>query len=251
LVIGIVTGCAWIFSEAGEQPRKEKHPMISEKVAWSLRENDFDCCWRLQQRELDEQTDRRPQLQALIGDAESFAGKVFAAEWLPANKEHFLKPVKGRGGEPDRLVHRFRPDGKNVDVELVGGEFTITLNVTADSKPAASSEAVLAMYRSLIPGLIRSDNTETPKLVARWVDDSYWIVSKVFAEPDPAGEQLERYTPWTWLESVRMAIDRQGKWLSVSVRRLPDRVDSMPKGGTGRARGSWFDSYVSSVKHDE
>lgn len=221
--------------------------MIPQNVVLSLRENGFDSYWHLPQREIDARKDSRPQLQGLIREAEDFASRVFAPEWLPEEKTGYLTPLKGLQGEPDVLLHRYKAGKTKVDVEMVCGEFSITLNVANPQvKPIPTSEAALAAYRLWSSSIINPEKAQQSELIAKRVE-SYWIVSRVFEESGPAGTQ-KRYTPWTWLESVRLAIDSQGKWLALGVSRLPDRVDSMPKGGRGRSQGSWFDYYVSSLE---
>lgn len=219
--------------------------MIPDEVSISLRENDFDCCWNLQPRDIAVRMDSRSQLKGLIDDAESFVSKVFASEWLPENRKGYLVPVKGGGREPDRLVYRYKVGGSKIDVEMICGEFSVTLNVVfPEPKPVKASEEALETYRKWNRSVIRPGGGAASEIEAIRVG-GYWIVSQLFEEPGNPGERpRKRYTPWTWLESVRMAIDNQGKWLAVSLHRLPDRVDTLPKGGAGRSRGSWFDSYI-------
>jgi hypothetical protein len=57
--------------------------------------------------------------------------------------------------------------------------------------------------------------------------------------------------PWTWPESIRAAIDKQGNWLSFSVSNLPEKATSMPAGGRGRSFGRWFEAESAGDKYRE
>jgi hypothetical protein len=247
VAIAVVVGCALTIQYAYGQPSrpKENYPMIPEHVSISLRENGFDCCWNLQPRDIAVRMDSRSQLKGLIDDAESFVSKVFTSEWLPESRKGYLVPIKGGGREPDRLVYRYKVEGNKIDVEMVYGEFSVTLNVAfPEPKPVKASEEALEIYRKWNRLVLRSEGGTTSQIEAMRVE-GYWIVYQVFEKSVNSGERPQkRYTPWTWSESVRMAIDSQGKWLAISVNRLPDRVDTLPKGRAGRSQGSWFDSYI-------
>jgi len=234
---------------AGGRPRTEKEQnMIPEDVRNSLAENGFDCCWYLSPADIGARSDSRVQLGGLVAEAEQFVREVFKAEWLPRNGKDFLVPVRGGPREPDRLLQRYKAPAGGHEMELVCGEFSVTLNAAlARPAPVAGPDQAMETYRDWAWQMIRADGVAVWKLESAKIG-SYWKVVRVFQELERPGEPPQvRYTPWSWPESVRTAIDRKGNWVSVSVLRLPDRMDSMPKGGAGRSRGSWFDAYIASL----
>ena len=220
--------------------------VITDEVRTSLIENGFDCSWNLTTEVVSARADSRPELHGLVEEVAAFVSKVLAPEWLPDSKDHFV-PVRGGSGEPDRILYRHAPTISRGAWEIVCNEFAIALNVDIqEPKPVATSMQAAESFRKNSGFMIRSVNLAGRQLHVTKVG-AYWIVFQVFPGSTPGDEKQVRLYPWTWSESVRMAIDSQGSWLSVSVRRLPDRVDSMPKGGSGRAGGSWFDSYIAAL----
>lgn len=164
-----------------------------------------------------------------IGNTNLFAAggesHVLAAQ--PAASDHpdaFAVSADSRGDKITALVSEFQTD------------FTVIPAKPSrqDSQTARLQFASWAT-RLLNPALQAQDNNQSVEVLD---EGDYFLVRKVFYDE----HGVRRFVPWTRSESLRMALDRNGRWLVLSVADLPEKVSSMPAGGRSRGSGSWFSS---------
>lgn len=207
-----------------------------------LRSDSFDSCVLLAPAELTKRSDHRPAVGQLARAAEARVRHVMRPDWLPADTELSFSPLKGTAAEPDRLLCRYAV--RKHQVEIAAGEFGMTVTILAPSGQALATEADVARaYRHWAASLFGAPGGPAKAPVDARKAKGYWTAAPVLEDKDAPGKR--RWIPWTWRESVRVALDPEGRWLSCSVRWLPDESASMPAGGRGRAGSGWFDAACS------
>jgi len=192
--------------------------------------------------EMQPRVDPQEALVPLVIESEAFVETCLKMEWLQQDHKPYLVPVRGASdADSDLLIARYDIQGRAVN--LVAGEFLITISVAGLSPDVLDSQdSVRSFYKEWISRFVQTSD----KLAVLPVDveelGGLWILTRALTD----GKGKRRWEPWTWPESIRMAVSKNGDWLSLAIERLPAEMNSMPKGGAARAGQGWFDDFITS-----
>lgn len=160
------------------------------------------------------------------------ASNLFSA----AGRSPVLAAYTATSCHPDAFaVSAEAADGK---ITALVSEFQTDFSIIPGNPSRKDSEAARSEFRSWCSRLLTTAwQTEVTDERLEVLDQGdFFLVRKMLY--DERGDR--RFIPWTRSESLKMTMDKDGRWLILSVADLPDKVASMPAGGRGRSGGSWF-----------
>jgi len=152
-------------------------------------------------------------------------------------QSHALKACLATSATPNGFVAAVASEGEEMTVFVseFQTDFTVIPRKMSDSKDR-TAKTMFRFWASRLLGA--SQQSQQGNDDVEVLDKgNYFIVKKILYDEN----KNRRYWPWTQSESVKMASDKDGRWLILSVMDdLPQKVSSMPSGGRGRGYGSWF-----------
>lgn len=152
-------------------------------------------------------------------------------------QSHALKACLATSATPDGFVATVVSESEEITVFVseLKIDFTIVPIKMSDNKNL-TAKAMFRFWASRLLGTPQRKDDDD-KSVEVLDKGSYFIVKKILYEKDKS----QRDRPWTQSESVAMALDKDGRWLILSVMDdLPLEISSMPAGFRISLDGSWF-----------
>jgi len=212
----------------------------SKDVVRQLHDKGFDFYLHTNDSKLDvSENGMSPSLKALRTEAKQRSESIVQSNLLGKICGRHLVPAPGIDDVPDRFITDCEMDGDKISIAV--GELDMIFNIVFGKSKTLSQNDAKGIFVEWHDHLFKAitENVMCPLEIIELPE--FWLVQQVLMNEQ--GNQ-RRYIPWTWPESVKMAIDKHGRWLSVSVKNLPASVSSMPAGFRGRSHGHWFDANV-------
>lgn len=180
--------------------------------------------------------DNRECLNQLATLAKKEICSILKSEILPLEEKIEFYPSFSNTLNKDILIFTF--SSENDQIEIVVDESTITITLIPEEKIEYLQLSEVKKYYHLITNKFLKNVFKSDTVTIKDMTD-YWLIKKVLLEKDT---KKIKYIPWTWMESVLVAVAKNGGWISFSIQRLPEVSTSMPAGGKYRISGSWFEN---------
>ncbi|GEM_PF-3747855 len=238
----ILTIFLFIGFSVGQEMEMQKDTHVS------LRENDFIWMRGTDMTLLSKRAVKHPKLSELAARIEGVLYRTFSNTWFPDSEKGSLLAIRHHGNQPDVFITRYEIEENQV--ELVVGEKRVTMSIILPEKDKKEIKDIqdvrLACNLWVNRLLLLPEEIKLDKIVVK-ESPSMWMVERDLK--DFQNPEKKRYIPYTRIESLKVALNKDGKSISVSVNyRLPEIASGMPAGFRMRFEGNWFDD-VTSNKH--
>ena len=206
----------------------------------------FDCRLMRSESELMNTAISSKRMRSAGNALERKVRECIRAPWIPLNTVGFLVPVRGSKDEPDAFV--FRHEVAEKLVELVVREKSLTVSMfLLDASGIDTPEKARNAYLKWC-GELTAMAVEPEKFLVNVRDKgAYWFVDRDLEEerrhggPYPWGAGGRE--AWSWPESVAMALDKNGEWLSMCMS-YGKGTGGPVAGWSFRLSGTWFDEWL-------
>lgn len=204
----------------------------------------WDCCLQIDKSTLEKRRETTLDVSSLLKRQATFVESIMNAEFIP-NLGSQMIPVRGNESEPDRII--YREDNTDYLAEIVIGKYSITTTVVFRPKLHLNDRKdVESLYHEWISIIFKSElltSYETEVLESNDYPE-YWFAGPISIDIKTGARRI----PYTWPESIRCAIARDGSCISFSIQKLPHQSSSPPAAICSDSQTGWFSNTKNKTK---
>lgn len=198
----------------------------------------FDCCSHIS-------SDKIPQLYPAQIDTSELRNRVLSTieRIISGDVVQGIKgdlvAIQGDEYQPDRFIYRHEDQIEST--EIVIGQYSTTITIISSTNKTLFSNSPLKFadaYSIWAKKVFNLDFSLPSEYDVKEYED-FWVGVPVLYNPV---DGKRRYIPWTWSESIKLALDKKGFWLSFNVNHnMQDKAVGPPKRSRGvSTRTGWF-----------